>query len=284
LKIVRFLGGLGNQMFQYAFYRALAQTFRDVKADVTGYKNYPLHNGLELENIFDISLNKAAPFYVKLYDTANRDWYLRKMRRMLGLKQAYKEEQKPFQFDAKIFSYAGPALYWGYWQNEDYFTSIEQQIRKAFRFKKPLDQRNTVLLTSIQKSSSVSIHIRRGDYLKDPILGGLCTIDYYQAAIALIGSKVNNPDFFIFSDDMDWCRTNITTTYPTTFISGNEGANSYIDMQLMSNCKHNIIANSSFSWWAAWLNNNPGKMVIGPKKWINSDEPNQLLPAAWIKI
>jgi len=271
-------------MFQYAFYRALINRFDHVNADISGYKDYFLHNGLELENIFDISLNKASSFYVKLYDTSNRQWYLRKIRRILGLKQAYKEEQKPFQFDAGIFSYAGPALYWGYWQHEDYFVDIEQQIRMAFRFKKPLDQINTAVLESIQKSNSVSIHIRRGDYLIDPVLGGLCTLNYYQTAIEVIASRVNQPEFFIFSDDINWCKTNIKTGYPTAFISGNGGTNSYIDMQLMSNCQHNIIANSSFSWWAAWLNDNPGKIIIGPKKWTNSKEPNQILPATWIKI
>lgn len=284
MKIVKFLGGLGNQMFQYAFYKAWEGRVKNVTADLTGYKTYGLHNGFELETIFGISVKKAAPFAVDLYNPYNRTWYIRKIRRITGLKNAYYEEQTPYCFDKTIFQDKTSKLYWGYWQNQDYFINIEDQIRTDFQFILPLDSKNAQLLKEIQTSCSISIHIRRGDYLKEELLGGLCPLDYYRKAIELICTQVINPIFFIFSDDIEWSMKNLNIAHKTIFVEGNIGANSYIDMLLMSNCKHNIIANSSFSWWGAWLNKNPKKIVIGPKKWVNNESSNSIVPSTWIKL
>jgi len=237
MKIVKFLGGLGNQMFQYAFYKALLNKYKTVKADISGFKTYTLHNGLELNKIFGISLLEATSFDINLYNPYNRKWHIRKLRRVLGLKNAYYEEKTPFCFDKTIFEDKTSKLYWGYWQNQDYFISIEDQIRKDFKFILPLDSKNAQLLKEIQASASISIHIRRGDYLKEELLGGLCTLDYYRKAIELICNRVIDPIFFVFSDDMEWCIENLNITHKTIFVKGNVGANSYVDMQLMSNCK-----------------------------------------------
>lgn len=257
-----------------------------VKADLSGYKTYPLHNGFELENIFNLSLKKASPFTLKLYDPAVRTWHIRKLRQILKLKKAYEIEKDPFLFDEEKLKANGSKLYFGYWQNQRYFIDIEEEIKSSFQFKNELSEKNETYLHSIRQSNSISVHIRRGDYIGHESLGGLCSLEYYQNAIAIIQAKIESASFFIFSDDMEWCKNNLLLPANTTFVEGNKGQNSYVDMQLMSNCKHNVIANSSFSWWGAWLNQNLEKIVIAPGKWINDDNYNDsdIIPKAWLKI
>lgn len=283
MKIVKFLGGLGNQMFQYALYKALEKRNKVVKADVTEFSTYTTHD-YEIEEVFDIKLNKASRSEAKLYQPFVRDWFTRKLRKFKGLKNAYTEETTPFCFDEDVLTARGPKFYWGYWQNQDYFIDIETQIRQDFQFSKTLDPVNKDLLTQMVNSNSISIHVRRGNYLDHELLGGICDLEYYKKAIDFITNKVDQPVFFIFSNDIDWCKKNLDINFPKTFVSGNNGPKNYIDMQLMSHCKHNIIANSSFSWWGAWLNENPEKIVVSPKKWVNNNSPNSIIPSAWTKI
>lgn len=286
MKIVRFLGGLGNQMFQYAFYVAQSNLHKTVKADLEGYKTYPLHNGFELESIFNLSVKKASPFIIKLYDPTVRTWHIRKLRRILNLKNAYESEKDPFLFEEDKLKNTGSKLYWGYWQNQRYFTAIEKQIRADFQFKNELSATNQKFLQHINQTNSVSVHIRRGDYIGHQSLGGICDLNYYKQALNSITAKTDNPTFFIFSDDVEWCKANLPSQTNNIFVEGNKGSRSYIDMQLMSNCKHNIIANSSFSWWAAWLNANQKKIVIAPAKWTNDKNYNDsdIIPESWIKL
>lgn len=281
MKVIQFLGGLGNQMFQYAFYKALQKRFPNVKADLNGYQNYNLHNGFELEQIFNIKVDKISPLTTNIF--RSEKWIYRKLRRVLNLKNTYNEEEKLFSFDPSIFNNTKIAYYWGYWQNFKYFEDIADEIRTDFQFQKDLSQKNQRVLEKIKKTNSVSIHVRRGDYLKDSLLGGLCGIDYYEQGIKYIQSNVTSPKFFIFSDDIPWCRENLNLP-GSEIISWNNQSSSYIDMQLMSSCKHHVIANSSFSWWGAWLNENPNKIIIYPKKWVNTDssEITMSAPDSWI--
>lgn len=283
MKIVRILGGLGNQMFQYAFYKALEKRHPKVSADLTLFEDYNLHNGFELNDVFGIDVKEATRFTTNLYDTANRKWLFRKLRRFLNLKNTYKEEVNEFLFDPAFLSDTEPRLYYGYWQNEQYFSDIN--IRNDFKFKRPLSEKNQQVLNLIKNSQSVSIHVRRGDYVNHPLLGNICDLDYYQSAISLMNSKTSDPSYFIFSNDIEWCKTNLSLN-EATYIDWNTGKDSYIDMQLMSACKHQIIANSSFSWWGAWLNQNPDKIIIAPDKWINGEKYNdsEIVPKTWIKI
>jgi hypothetical protein len=285
MKIIKFLGGLGNQMFQYALYKTLQKKFPNVKADLHGYKNYPLHNGFELEKIFNIKLKKTNKFTKDLYNKHNRKWMYRKLRRLLNLKNAYQEEKSLFAFDPSILTDTKSRYYWGYWQNLRYFDVIADDLRIDFQFKNKLTGANQQTLSEIQQTESIAIHVRRGDYLKDPLLGGLCGPDYYQQAINHMLSKVDSTQFFIFSDDITWCQKHLPLTQ-AKFISWNKGAESYIDMQLMSACQHNIIANSSFSWWAAWLNPNPSKIVVYPKKWVNDNQTLESMstPENWTAL
>jgi hypothetical protein len=285
MKIIRFLGGLGNQMFQYACYKALDKKYPDVKVDLNSFSFDTAHNGYELEDVFDLTMNKVSPFIGGIYDIKNRKWIYRKIRRVLSLKKHHKTEQKDFTYDPSIFSDSKSRYYSGFWQNEGYFISIADEIRKDFEFRPLTDKQNASILDKIKQTNSVGVHIRRGDYVNHPTFGGICGKTYYQEAIQLIKSNTDAAQFFIFSNDIDWCVENLDIK-GCDFISWNKGAHSYIDMQLMSACKHNIIANSSFSWWAAWLNSNPDKIVIGPKKWLQDDQydTSTLLPSDWIKV
>ena len=283
MKIVRILGGLGNQMFQYAFYKALEKKESKVLADLSLFKDYELHNGFELDKVFGVDIKKASQFTVDLYDTQNRKWLFRKLRKLLKLKNTYKEEANEFVFDPTFLTDPSPRLYYGYWQNEGYFK--DSDIRSEFVFKNPLTGKNNYTFKQIAESQSISIHVRRGDYVDHPLLGSLCNVTYYQDAISLMNSKISNPSYFVFSNDIEWCKKNLPLN-KATYIDWNTGRDSYIDMQLMSTCKHQIIANSSFSWWGAWLNNNPKKIVIAPKKWISTQESSisNILPDTWISI
>jgi hypothetical protein len=285
MKIVKVLGGLGNQMFQYAFYLAMKKKFGEVKIGTASFKGYSLHNGYELERIFDINPQHASNLISKIYDPIYNQWHIRKLRKLLGLKRAYFEEKKWFDFDPQILKQATKnMLYWGYWQNENYFIELKDEIIRAFAFKLPLSAKNEAIASNISSFDSVGLHVRRGDYLTNEFLGGLCSADYYRKAIDVIGSRVQNPTYFIFSNDIEWCKENLNVA-DAHYINWNTGLESYVDMQLMSLCKHQIIANSSFSWWAAWLNKNPEKIVIAPKVWANGiDNNEQVCPNTWLRL
>jgi hypothetical protein len=198
MKIIRILGGLGNQMFQYAFYKAMEKRFPNVKADLTGFKDYKLHNGFELERIFGIRIHKTNLLIKDLYNGDNRNWFLRKLRRLLRLKKTYKAEHDLFSFDRAVFDDSEIIYYWGYWQNQEYFLDITETLKEDFSFHQNLDGQNRETSKDIETSNSVSIHVRRGDYLNDPLLGEICQKEYYLQAIALIKEKVSTPKFFLF--------------------------------------------------------------------------------------
>lgn len=282
--IIKIIGGLGNQMFQYSFYKSLQSKGFNVYADLSDFEDYPLHNGYELGRIFNLTVRTPSKFILNLFKPNQTKWVFRKLKRVLNLKKTYRVEEKEFRFDPSFLSDTNK-YYFGYWQNEGYFHDIADQIKHDFIFPKIVDIENKTILQKITNTQSVSIHVRRGDYLKDPLLGNICNLYYYEEAILNINSKIKDTQFFVFSDDMAWCRQNLKLEN-VTYIDLNKGKNSYIDMQLMSNCKHNIIANSSFSWWGAWLNNNTNKVVIAPGKWVNNldGDDTDICPKNWIKL
>jgi len=291
MKIVKVIGGLGNQMFQYAFFIALSKRFldEDILVDCSFFDSYGLHNGLELESVFDIKLPKASKRQLLQvrWPVKNYNMY-RVIRKFFPNRKTVYIEVEEFVFDKFVFEQKGDIYFDGYWQNHLYFNDISKIISTSFIFKNILDERNEDLLRYIKnEKSSISIHVRRGDYLKSNLYKGLCDLDYYRNAIKYIINKLDNPVFFVFSNDIDWCKDNLMdllNAFPTTFVSWNDGKNSYIDMQLMSCCKCNIIANSSFSWWAAWLNSFCDKIVIAPTKWINRSKSENIIPDEWIRL
>ena len=291
MKIVSIIGGLGNQMFQYALALALEKHFSgtdDIRIDTRAFRGYSTHGGYELKRIFGVNIPEASFRDVMriAYPFINyRIWLLC---RYLPKRRTMKFEGKSMSFDERIFTEHSDTYLIGYWQTERYFRHIRQDILMAFAFP-PFEPGsiNAKFGKELDHQCSVSIHIRRGDYLKISNTLGICTIDYYRKAISKMKELVIPDIYVIFSDDIEWCKDNFGTSIGNTeikFVNWNKGKDSYRDMQLMSLCKHNIIANSSFSWWGAWLNQNPNKNVIAPSRWMNSEGWSEIIPSDWIKI
>ena len=268
MKIINFKSGLGNQIFYYLMVLFLREKYPHEK--IYGYYNpqyLKWHNGLEIQNVLDVEL-PPAPFQSKLIA-----WGIRLLAKV-SLFKRLKADDKTFSIDAIYFD--------GYWQNKKFFLD---NIKKLKYRNESLDPQNKTILDNIKNSSSVSIHIRRGDYLtpvNQEIYGNICTIDYYQKAIDYIYKKIEKPYFFVFSNDIEWVKSNLKISN-ASFISNNTGKNNWIDMYLMSHCKANIIANSSFSYWGAMLNKNKNIIVIFPKKWTNKYIPD-IFPDEWVGI
>jgi hypothetical protein len=277
---VKINGGLGNQMFQYAFGKALKSKFNQkVIFDLSEYytfgflkKNSYRDFELDIFNI-DFKLDKFFLIFLKL---------------LIKLKIIkIFSEKKLFTFE-KINSINHFTYFDGYWQNEKYFKDIRNQLLVDFNFKNKLNEKNKKLVNEINNLNSVSVHIRRGDYVN---CGAFCITEnknnYYSFAIKFIKKKVKKPKFFVFSDDVKWVKKNMGGYFGNAvYVDFNKGKNSFKDMGLMSLCKHNIIANSSFSWWGAWLNTNKNKIVIAPKKWATQEHiiTVDLIPKSWIMI
>lgn len=291
MKIVNIIGGLGNQMFQYALAVALENKFKEqVYLDTTMFSTYNVHNGLEIKRVFDVPLREAPVKELNELTYYTRHYKLRRVfQKLLPSKKTECIEAKDYTFNDTVLSLNIDRYYDGYWQNWRYFNDYAEEVRKFYKFCTPLDCNNEQLLDQILETDhTVSVHIRRGDYLKAPIYAGLCGQEYYTHAITYIKQQILAPiHFLIFSDDMDWCRENIEPLFGNskrTYVDWNRGADSYKDMQLMSKCRHNIIANSSFSWWAAWLNLHADNIIIAPKKWLNGDFKCQIQMPDWVLL
>ena len=276
------MGGIGNQIFEYTFGEQLRYLGHKVKYDISELQQYKIHAGYELENVFNLKLNYANDVELSKYRLTLWNRILRRLNLHLSWVM-----QRDFAFNTKYLQLnKNKTLYLdGYWQSEKYFQDVASSIREKLIFPE-LDVKNKEYLDAIQNVMSVSIHVRRGDYVNHFLHGGICDLAYYQKAIAYIREKVANPHFFVFSNDLDWCKDNLPLNSNVTYVDFNTGENSFRDMQLMSLCKHNIIANSSFSWWGAWLNVNPDKTVIAPSRWFNSVKYDtaDVIPDSWYKI
>lgn len=274
MKIVKIQGGLGNQMFQYALMLSLRDRYTEtILADVTMFKNYDWHE-FELERIFNIQLHHANKKDLQKVSYYFDYYYLKRLvSKIFGRKSTEFVEKVAFSYDNSTFSVVNDRFYDGYWINKEYFGKINLELRRHFIFKNKLNNKNQITLNEIEKTESVSIHVRRGNYLFLDAYIGICELDYYKSAINYIRSKKKDVVFYVFSNDINWCKENLITSFKSSnfrLIDWNMGNDNYVDMQLMSMCKHNIIAHSTFSWWSAWLNNNPYKIVIAPKKWVNN--------------
>lgn len=292
--ISQIIGGLGNQMFQYAAGRALALERKDAYLlDTRGFVGYGLHHGFELQRVFEIDIRIAS-----LQDVRNLlGWRSPALvRRIFARPQFRHLRGDSFVIEPYFHYWSGfktvpkDVYLQGYWQSEQYFIREAEQIRKDFHFRRPLSVQNEQFVEQITNCpTAVSLHVRRGDYVSSAAAlstHGLCSIEYYQAAMAHILERFEGVEFFVFSDDIPWVRQHIQFSAPCHFIDHNKGIESYNDMRLMSLCRHNIIANSSFSWWGAWLNCHADKIVIAPARWFASDKFNStdLLPADWVQL
>lgn len=287
MKIVNIFGGLGNQMFQYALIKALEERFHEtVFADTHLFSDYSRHNGLEIERIFPILLQEASKKEIKDLAYYSSYYNIHKLLKWLHIKKKTTIQEtlsEPYHED--VFR-NGSFYYDGYWQDPRYFERVKLELMDCFQFKIPLSTINQETCDSITAQQSVGIHVRRGDYLKKTRYRGICDIDYYKQAIQIALHHIDHPHFYIFSNDIDWCHIYLTPLFGNneySIIDWNKGTNSYIDMQLMSKCKSLIIANSSFSWWAAYLNKT-ANYIIAPKVWFNATPALKVQLDSWLLI
>jgi hypothetical protein len=285
-------GGLGNQMFQHAFCTALNSRGQKARLSFTGFFYYKHHNGFDLYRAFYLKLSPLHKIMAFMLEEASficQNKICKGIARRLtgwyeGRQERYNEKNE-FILDADVFKQDEKSFY-GTWQCLEYFRECTDAVRRQFVFKEPVDVANKTVIEKIKNTNAVSIHIRRGDYLSSHWQSSVHVIKdiaYYKRAVKLIEEKITAPAYFIFSDDLQWVKQNLQLDN-CTYVEHNTGKNSFIDMYLMSLCKHNIIANSSFSWWGAWLNSNTSKIVIMPQKWMNNNTCEGIFPEEWIKL
>jgi hypothetical protein len=285
------MGGLGNQMFQYSTGRALAIRHKtDLFLDSTAIDNthpddtprifelgcFPVQATLASKQI--LARVKPPSYKASLNDRLRRQFA------KSGPIFVYGEPPK--QNQENILKVRDNSYLAGWWQNEVYFSTIRKKLLKEFVPKKFSKTCKKYLELINGSPEAVSVHVRRGDYVTNVHANknhGLTPMKYYQTAIKIFEDKLTNPIFFVFSDDIQWCKKNIKAAR-INFVEDTVG---YEDMRLMSRCKHNIVANSSFSWWGAWLNDNPDKIVVAPKVWFQNKDSNQatsIVPNSWIRL
>lgn len=287
--VVCLKGGLGNQMFQYALGRHLAYIHNSrLKVDITVY--HPESPRQYSLGAFNIKENFASPDEIK----GLTDIHLNKFQQWLhDLLHNHPKRPPTYicnnhsDFNPEVLNLPDNIYLEGYWCSEKYFIDIADIIRKEFTVKTPQTDKNKELAELINSTESVSIHFRRGDYIEDQKAEqshGICTLDYYYSCIEHVTSELTKPHFFIFSDNPLWCKNNLQLLRPATFVEHNSPSQSYEDLRLMSQCRHNIIANSTFSWWGAWLNPNKDKLVLAPRKWFARKDKNSkdIIPSQWI--
>ena len=292
--VVKIMGGLGNQMFQYALGKAVARRNNtSLHLDISGYQNmHPDDTPRQYElGVYGIQPKIATTAILSKIQPENAP----KSRidvaaNFFGFGKLWTVYEKGAGYNPFIESTPNNSYLVGWWQTEKYFSSIRDLLLEDFEPRTPLEPNNDIILEKIVSCEAVSIHVRRGDYINNPSASahhGISPVDYYSNAIQYMSSRVKSVKFFVFSDDLEWCKQMLPLPKDSVFVSGNEGCMAYEDIRLMKNCKHNIIANSSFSWWGAWLNVNNDKIVIAPKQWFANKEANaetEIVPQEWIRL
>ena len=286
MDIVLIFNGLGNQMSQYAFYLAKRQRNNHTVYCVLGPRTQ-----YSLDKLFDIPYrhNAVLVLLYRALDKAhfsNHRWLRRLLRptlQLLGVKMIVEPLSR--DFDMRHFTHQkGIVFYRGGWHSELNFTAVADAVKCRFRFPEIQDAAVLAVIDRIKSCQSVSLHLRRGDYLGLSEFQGVCTEAYYEHAIAYLESQIENPEYFVFSDDPTYAREQFGAKANFHIIDLNCGDNAWRDLYMMSLCRHNIIANSTFSWWGAWLNDNPSKIVVHPRYHLNGVETRDFYPRNWICI
>lgn len=293
--VVKLMGGIGNQMFQYAFGRRLALKHNvELKLDLSEISNDKLNGNYSVRDLgldnFNTGLSVATKEEINVYKKSK----IAKLINLLFLYSPFKPSRlyirEPyFRFFKNALDAPKDSYLEGYWQSEKYFVSVRTELLKDFTLKSGLSEESKSIAQKINMQQSVSIHVRKGDYLsisENKNLYADCGSVYYISAMKNISESIKDPVFYLFSDEPEWFRKNVPTSFQVEYVTHNKGKDSYQDLVLMSFCKHNIIANSSFSWWGAWLNINKDKIVIAPKNWFKNDvkDSSDLIPESWIQL
>lgn len=284
--IVKIIGGLGNQMFQYAYAKALEQSGYEVKIDITAFLTYKLHGGYQLDK-YKTDLEQSTIDENKILYKNNIFF---KILKKLGIKSSKIKQEKDLLFDSNFLKIGNNNYIEGYFQSEKYFKNIREVLLKQFIIKQETSNYTKKIEKKIIVSkNSCALHVRRGDFVSSTNIHihGVCDIWYYKKAMKYLEEKIGVMDSFIFSDDIDWVKENLDVQN-AIYIESKEKRLPHEDIYLMSLCSHNIIANSSFSWWGAWLNQNKNKIVIAPKRWFVDEkmqkQSRDIVCESWIKI
>lgn len=291
--VVRLMGGLGNQLFQYAAGRALSLKHNTELQFDFSYLNAdpnPNYTKRQLElDLFGLKITEVKASELEKFKSTS--FIKRVLRKLFGnsFSNYFVANQSEFCFLPEFNSYTKNTYLNGYWQSEKYFLGIREKLLKELVITKSKNEQVIKAENEILNSKAVSLHIRRGDYvsLKSAIEHhGVLPLEYYYLAIHEIKKQHEDITVFVFSDDITWVKESLKLSDKCVYIDFNKGKDSVFDMYLMSLCKHNIIANSSFSWWGAWLNQNPDKIVVAPKNWFTNKEipTNDLIPDKWIRL
>lgn len=292
--IAEIIGGLGNQLFQYAFARNLSILWNQpLKLDLSFFENFKIPDVYRLDR-FKINAEIATTSDIRMFKRREFPRFISGLaKRIVGHKIFYHKKNhhdENYISPEKVKSLTMENIYLsGYWAGENSFMENAEILRKEIQPVSPLTAASDELLQRIDNFNSVSLHFRRNDYVGNPYFAEL-TMNYYSRAIKYISANTENPVFFLFSDDPEWVADNFDTDMKFIIVDVNNSQTDYQDLILMSRCKHNIMANSTFSWWAAWLNENPDKIVMAPKKWFNNAsaqkkyDNNHLVAINWIKI
>jgi hypothetical protein len=296
-------GGLGNQMFQYALGVTLAQANRTALKLNAVYLQDRLPRRKYTYRNFDLDIFTMGedPGLTTLSQVAQRvpvpglwlgiDVMRMGTRLLVGAERVIRE--KSYAFDSGVLEERGDLFLLGYWQSEKYFADAEEELRKAFGFKHSLEGLAKEIGQQIRSSNSTSLHIRRGDYAKlkhvEHVMGQT-NLSYYEKAASYMSEHsksagIEPPTLFVFSDDIEWCKGKLTLPCSTIYLDQTSaGPKASHHLQLMSLCRNNIIANSTFSWWGAWLNADPGKIVIAPERWFANKANEDIIPQDWIRM
>lgn len=291
--IIRISDGLGNQMFQLAAGLAVsAERGASLRLDISCFADDRMQRRFELNRVFSCAAEIAGKADVRRILGWQHPHRVRRIMSRRGMAMLRRKElviEPHFHYWPEINHVPSDCYLAGYWQSEKYFQKHTDEVRVRFTFKHPLTDNNAEIAEQISRVNAVSLHIRRGDYVSDSgtrAKHGVCLPGYYEKAIHYLAKRVESPHFFVFSDDMDWVRFNLKISHPCCFVAHNRGEESYNDMHLMSLCRYHIIANSSFSWWGAWLNPDKDKIVVAPERWFNNHPvyTGDIFPAGWITM
>ncbi len=288
VKIVKILGGLGNQMFQYALYTALQRHHPDaaVMADLHTFRGY--RRQFQLADIFGIQVQSASYGDVARVAYPYPDFQSWRIgSRLLPRRRTMCVESRDFAVDPEAVSRLGSTYYDGYWQHEDYFRDCRSALLDRFRFPAFDSEANLSLARRLKSEEAVAVHVRRTDYVGNPMFHDLCASGYYAEAIRHIRQHTGARLFCIFSDDVAWCKAHLPSLpeeAETLFVDWNSGARSVDDMHLMTLCRHHVTANSSFSWWGAWLAAQEEAVNTAPRLWWRREGVFTPVPTHWVTL
>ncbi len=292
--IVKLQGGLGNQLFQYATGRALAEWHGSSLAfDLRAFRNNANNGGIT-PRAFELGAFGIKPVQPTLLDelalgTRSIPYKGRVQKMVRKWRNITEYREQDTVYDPFLTEKTSANTYLvGYFQSEHYFKNIENSLRQELSF----TNGGGVSVDDLPSDCDlVSLHVRRGDYVSNlhtNRVHGLCSLEYYQKSAAYVANRTEKVHFIVFSDDQPWVKRYLELSYPVTFLEGNQGQDSYKDMRLMSLCQHHIVANSSFSWWGAWLNPSPNKIVVAPDRWLarerDASESADRIPAGWVRM